>query len=397
METSYVLNSFFLLFSAVLIILMAPGFAMLEAGLVRTKNVVTVLTGNVLLYAVTSFVFLLWGYNLMFGGSGLFLNGIESSADYSMLAFFFFQMAFVSKTVSIMSGGVSERIKILPFMIFAIIMAGIIYPLVGSWIWGGGFLGEMHDLAGSTVIHSVGGWAVLAAILVLGPRKGKYTKDGHIRPIPASNIPLVTLGAFLLWIGWFGFNGGSNFIITGTTDSGISNIDMVSKIIINTNTAGIVGAMVAAIIVYIQYKKLDVTMILNGALGGLVAITAGADVVGLWEPIVIGAIGGALVVFAVPFFDKMKIDDPVGAISVHLVNGIWGTLAVALFNSDFNFWIQLKGVLVVAAFVVPITYISIYIIKQLFGLRCEDECEYNGLDFDECGVESYPEFVKSKT
>ena len=397
MEISYVLNSFFLLFSAVLIILMAPGFAMLEAGLVRTKNVVTVLTGNVLLYAVTSFVFLLWGYNLMFGGSGFFLNGVASAGDFSMMAFFFFQMAFVSKTVSIMSGGVSERIKILPFMLFAIIMAGFIYPFVGSWIWGGGFLSDMHDLAGSTVIHSVGGWAVLAAIIVLGPRRGKYTKDGGIRPIPASNIPLVTLGALLLWIGWFGFNGGSNFIMTGMHDSGISNADMVSKIIINTNTAGIAGAIVAALMVYLQYKKLDVTMILNGALGGLVAITAGADVVGLWEPIVIGAVGGALVVFAVPFFDRVKIDDPVGAISVHLVNGVWGTIAVALFNSDFSLATQLKGVAVTAVFVFPVTYISIFIIKKFFGLRCEDECEYNGLDFDECGVESYPEFVKSKT
>jgi len=391
METSYVINSFFLLFSAVLIILMAPGFAMLEAGLVRTKNVVTVLTGNVMLYAVTSFVFLLWGYNLMFGGTGFFLDGVPSAGDFSMLAFFFFQMAFVSKTVSIMSGGVSERIKILPFMLFAIVMAGLIYPLVGNWIWAGGFLKDMHDLAGSTVIHSVGGWAVLAAIMVLGPRAGKYTKDGQIRPIPASNIPLVTLGALLLWIGWFGFNGGSAFEIASK-----DNADLVSTIIINTNTAGLVGAIVAALLVYMQYKKLDVTMILNGALGGLVAITAGADVVGLWEPIVIGAIGGALVVFAVPFFDRMKIDDPVGAISVHLVNGIWGTIAVALFNSDYSMMSQLKGIAVVALFVFPVTYITIFIIKHFFGLRCEDEHEYNGLDFDECGVESYPEFVKSK-
>ncbi len=392
METTYVINSFFLLFSAVLIILMAPGFALLEAGLVRTKNVVTVLTGNVMLYAVTSFVFLLWGYNLMFGGSGFFLDGVPSAGDFSMLAFFFFQMAFVSKTVSIMSGGVSERIKILPFMVFAIIMAGFIYPMVGNWIWGGGFLGDVHDLAGSTVIHSVGGWAVLAAIMVLGPRKGKYTKDGGIRPIPASNIPLVTLGALLLWIGWFGFNGGSAFEIASK-----DNADAVSTIIINTNTAGLVGAIMAAIIVYIQYKKLDVTMILNGALGGLVAITAGADVVGLWEPIIIGAVGGALVVFAVPFFDRIKIDDPVGAISVHLVNGIWGTIAVALFSSDYTMMAQLKGIAVVAIFTFPVSYIAIYAIRQIFGLRCEDECEYNGLDYDECGVESYPEFVKSKT
>ncbi|MDH5465227.1 MAG: ammonium transporter, partial [Thiovulaceae bacterium] len=304
---------------------------------------------------------------------------------------FFFQMAFVSKTVSIMSGGVSERIKILPFMVFAVIMAGFIYPIVGNWIWSGGFLSDMHDLAGSTVIHSVGGWAVLAAIIVLGPRNGKYSKDGKVRPMPASNIPLVTLGALLLWIGWFGFNGGSNFQISSK-----DNADLVSMIIVNTNTAGLAGAIVAALIVYMQYRKLDVTMILNGALGGLVAITAGADVVGLWEPIIIGAIGGALVVFAVPFFDKIKIDDPVGAISVHLINGIWGTLAVALFNSEYSFITQLTGVAVVGLFVFPLTYVLVFIIKKIFGLRCEDECEYNGLDLSECGVESYPEFVKSK-
>ena len=388
-ELQYVIDTFFLIFSAVLIIFMAPGFSMLEAGLVRTKNVTAVLTGNVLLYAVCSFIFLLWGYNLMFGGSGFFLEGVEV-IGYSAYAFFFFQMAFVSKTVSIMSGGVSERIKILPFMTFATIMSGLIYPLVGNWIWGGGFLSEMHDLAGSTVIHSVGGWALLAAILVLGARKGKYTKDGKIRPIPASNIPLVTLGGLLLWIGWFGFNGGSAFNIS-TKDAA----DLVGLIILNTNTAGLAGAITATIIVYAQYKKLDITMILNGALGGLVAITAGADVVGLWEPIVIGAIGGALVVFAVPIFDKLKIDDPVGALSVHLVNGIWGTIAVALF-ADFSLVVQLKGIAVVGFFTFIISFVIFIVIKKVIGLRSDEEHEYVGLDLEECGIEAYPEFVKSK-
>ncbi len=388
-ELQYVIDTFFLIFSAVLIIFMAPGFSMLEAGLVRTKNVTAVLTGNVLLYAVCSFIFLLWGYNVMFGGDGFFLNGVEING-YSAYAFFFFQMAFVSKTVSIMSGGVSERIKILPFMTFAIIMSGFIYPLVGRWIWGGGFLSDMHDLAGSTVIHSVGGWALLAAILVLGARKGKYTKDGKIRPIPASNIPLVTLGGLLLWIGWFGFNGGSAFNIS-TKDAA----DFVGLIILNTNTAGLAGAITATIIVYIQYKKLDITMILNGALGGLVAITAGADVVGLWEPIIIGAIGGALVVFAVPLFDKFKIDDPVGALSVHLINGIWGTIAVSLF-ADYSFFTQLKGIVIVGIFTFPISFIIFVLIKKVIGLRSDEEHEYVGLDLEECGLEAYPEFVKSK-
>lgn len=388
-DIQYVIDTFFLLFCAVLIIFMAPGFAMLEAGLVRTKNVTSVLTGNVLLYAVCSFVFLVVGYNFMFGGSGFFLNGVEVTS-YSPYAFFFFQMAFVSKTVSIMSGGVSERIKLLPFMSFAIVMSGFIYPMVGRWIWGGGFLSDVHDLAGSTVIHSVGGWALLAGILVLGARKGKYTKDGKIRPIPASNIPLVTLGGLLLWIGWFGFNGGSAFNISSKESA-----DLVGLIIVNTNTAGLAGAIIATFIVYGQYKKLDITMILNGALGGLVAITAGADVVGLWEPIIIGAIGGALVVYAVPFFDKLKIDDPVGALSVHLVNGIWGTIAVALF-ADFSLLTQLKGIVVVGVFTFPIAYVIFIVIKKVIGLRSDEEHEYEGLDLEECGIEAYPEFIKSK-
>ncbi|KIM10991.1 MAG: ammonium transporter [Sulfuricurvum sp. PC08-66] len=390
MQFPYVIDTFFLLFAAVLIILMAPGFAMLEAGLVRSKNVVTVLTGNVLLYAITSFVFVLWGFNLMFGGNGFFLDGITMT-DYSIYAFAFFQMAFVSKTVSIMSGGLSERVRLVPFMLFAIVMAGFIYPLVGGWIWNGGFLSGMHDLAGSTVIHSVGGWAVLAAIMILGPRQGKYDKNGAIRPMPASSIPLVTLGALLLWIGWFGFNGGSNFKISTPELA-----DTVSLIILNTNTAGIAGAIAATLFLYARYRTLDVTMILNGALGGLVAITAGADVVGLWEPIVIGAIGGLLVVLAIPMFDRFKIDDPVGAISVHLVNGIWGTLAVALFSDAFTFWAQLKGVLVVGAFVFPVTWVLFALIKRFVGIRPNAESEYNGLDIQECGIESYPDFVKSK-
>lgn len=385
----YIIDTFFLLFASVLIILMVPGFAMLEAGLVRSKNVSAVLTGNVMLYAITSFIFLLWGYNVMFGGSGFFLEGVMTEG-YSPYAYFFFQMAFVSKTVSIMSGGVSERIRIVPFMIFAVLMSGFIYPIVGNAIWGGGFLKEVHDLAGCTVIHSVGGWALLAGILVLGARRGKYSKEGHVRAIPASNIPLVTLGGMLLWIGWFGFNGGSAFHI-----SSVENADLVGLIIVNTNTAGLAGAIIAAFIVYFQYKKLDITMILNGALGGLVAITASADVVGLWEPIVIGAVGGALVVFAIPLFDKFKIDDPVGALSVHLVNGIWGTIAVALF-ADFSLLTQLKGIALTGLFTFPISYVAFVIIKKVIGLRSDEEHEYVGLDLEECGLEAYPEFVKSK-
>jgi Amt family ammonium transporter len=343
-----------------------------------------------MIFSIASMVYLIWGYNLMFGGTGFFMDGIPNDS-FSPYALLLFQLAFVGKTINIVSGGITERNSIVPIMIFAVVMAGFIYPMVGSWIWGGGFLSDMHDLAGTTVIHSVGGWAVLMAILILGPRKRKYTKDGKVRAIPASNIPLVTLGAFLLWIGWFGFNGGSVLAFGSKDDA-----DLVAKVILNTNTAGLAGAFIAAAIVYTKYRLLDLTMILNGALGGLVAITAAADVVGLWEPIIIGAIGGALVVYAVPFFDKLKIDDPVGAISVHLINGIWGTLAVAIFNSEYSFMTQLKGIVVVGIFVCVTSYITLWIINKFIPLRIDEEAEYNGLDEAECGVESYPEFVNSK-
>jgi Amt family ammonium transporter len=246
----------------------------------------------------------------------------------------------------------------------------------------------MKDLAGSTVIHSTGAWALLAAILVIGPRKGRY-KNGKIKIIPASNIPLVTLGAFMLWIGWFGFNGGS----VGSISS-LKNANAVALTIMNTNTAGLAGGLIVMLLSYITYKKFDITMILNGALGGLVAITAGADVVGIYAPIVIGAIGGALVFYAVPFFDKLKIDDPVGALSVHLVNGIWGTIAVALF-ADYSLLTQLKGILVVAVFAFVSSYIAIFIINKISPFRADEEVEIEGLDSDECGIEAYPEFKKS--
>jgi Amt family ammonium transporter len=247
----------------------------------------------------------------------------------------------------------------------------------------------MYDLAGSTVIHSTGGWALLAAILIMGPRKGRY-KDGKIKVIPASNIPLVVLGGFLLWIGWFGFNGGS----VGSISS-IENANAVAKTVMNTNTAGLAGAIIAAIIMYSRYKLLDITMILNGALGGLVAITAGPDLYDVYTPILIGAIGGALVVFAVPIFDKFKLDDPVGALSVHLVNGIWGTLAVGIFASDVSFLDQLKGVIVVAVFAFSSSYGVIYIINKFLPFRADDDVQLEGLDVNEVGVEAYPEFKRS--
>ena len=388
---SYIIDTFFAIFAMTLIIFMVPGFAMLEAGLVRTKNVTSVLTVNVMIYALASLSFLLVGYNYAFGAWGG-----EHSKSMSEYAFFLFQMAFVGKVVNIMSGGVSERSRILPLALFTIAVGTFIYPTIVNITWGENFLAgtpldisAMHDLAGSTVIHSTGGWALLAAILIMGPRRGRY-KNGRVKVIPASNIPLVTLGAFLLWIGWFGFNGGS----VGTIASKES-ADSVALTIMNTNTAGLAGAVAGWILTYFRYRKFDVTMILNGALGGLVAITAGADLFNIYLPLLIGFIGGALVVWAVPFFDKLKLDDPVGALSVHLVNGIWGTIAVGIFASDVSILTQLKGIIIVGLIVFPIAWITIFVINKIFQLRADDDEQLEGIDAIECGMEAYPEFKRT--
>ncbi len=390
-DLSYVINTLYAIFAMTLIIFMVPGFAMLEAGIVRTKNVTAVLTINTLIYAVASLAFLMFGYSLAFGELGS-----DSMSKYAALLF---QMAFVGKVVNIMSGGVSERAKIIPLSIFTVIMASVLYPLVVNITWGANFLEStilelsMYDLAGSTVIHSTGGWALLAAILIIGARKGRYTKDGGIRVIPASNIPLVTLGAFLLWIGWFGFNGGSVGSIASK-----ENADLVALTILNTNTAGLSGAIMVAIIMQIMYKKLDLTMILNGALGGLVSITAGPDLYDIYTPILIGAIGGILVVLGVAFFDKLRIDDPVGALSVHLVNGIWGTIAVGIFASngdDITMLGQLKGIAVIGVFAFISSFVVLYIINKIMPLRAGNDEEMQGLDVEECGIEAYPEFKRA--
>ena len=388
---SFVIDTLYAIFAMTLIIFMVPGFAMLEAGIVRTKNVTAVLTINTLIYAIASLAFLLFGYSLAFGELG--------SDTMSKYAAFLFQMAFVGKAINIMSGGVSERAKIVPLAIFTVIMGAILYPTVVNITWGANFLEgtalelNMYDLAGSTVIHSTGGWALLAAILIIGARKGRYTKEGGIRVIPASNIPLVTLGAFLLWIGWFGFNGGSVGSIASK-----ENADAVALTILNTNTAGLAGAIMVSIIMYLRYKKLDLTMILNGALGGLVAITAGPDLYDIHTPILIGAIGGALVVFGVWFFDKLRIDDPVGALSVHLLNGIWGTIAVAIFSSNnegITFLGQVKGIIIIGIFAFVSSYAVLYAINKIIPLRALHDEELQGLDVNQCGLEAYPEFKRA--
>ncbi|MFY9141737.1 ammonium transporter [Sulfuricurvum sp.] len=391
MDTAYVIDTFFALFSITLIILMVPGFAMLEAGLVRTKNVSSVLTVNVMIYAVASMAFILIGFHLAFGDA--------QTTSMSKWAFFMFQMAFVGKAINIMSGGVGERAMLLPLTLFTIVMGALIYPTAVNISWGSDWLKEtifdlnFVDLAGSTVIHSTGGWALLAAILIIGPRKGRYVGD-QIRVIPASNIPLVVLGAMLLWIGWFGFNGGSVGSIA-TKEAA----DSVALTIFNTNVAGLAGAISAGIIIYVRYKLFDITMILNGALGGLVAITAGPHLYSLYDSLLVGLIGGILVVLAIPIFDRFRIDDPVGALSVHLVNGIWGTLAVGIFASDaangITFLNQLKGVAEIAVFVFTVSFGVIYLINKIVPFRATDEDQLQGLDVSECGLEAYPEFKRA--
>ncbi|QKJ27921.1 ammonium transporter [Aliarcobacter cibarius] len=387
----YIIDTLYALFAMTLVIFMVPGFAMLEAGIVRTKNVTAVLTINILIYAIASLAFLLFGYSLAFGDFG--------SDTMSKYATFLFQMAFVGKAINIISGGVSERAKVIPLTVFTVIMASFLYPLVVNITWGVNFLEgtflelSMYDLAGSTVIHSTGGWALLAAVLIIGARHGRYTPEGGIRVFPASNVPLVTLGAFLLWIGWFGFNGGSVGSIASK-----ENADLVALTILNTNTAGLSGAIIVAVIMQIMFKKFDITMILNGALGGLVSVTAGANLFDIYTPVLIGAIGGGLVVFSVFMFDRLRIDDPVGALSVHLVCGIWGTIAVGIFASngqDITFFGQLKGIVVIGVFAFVSSYIVLYIINKVLPLRVKKDQEVQGLDVEECGLEAYPEFKRA--
>lgn len=396
-EMKYVLDTIWLLISGALVMWMAAGFAMLEAGMVRTKNVTAILTKNIALYSVACIAFYLIGYNLMYGegnavlGSGFALSG--TSADgHSLLSDFFFQVVFVATAASIVSGTVAERIRFWPFMTFTLVLTAIIYPIQGHWTWGGTSLGGLidgfSDFAGSTIVHSVGGWAGLAGALLLGARKGKYDSQGNVHPIPASSLPMATLGTFVLWLGWFGFNGGSQLALGSKGDA-----DAISAVIANTNIAACAGAVVAMILTQILFKKVDLTMVLNGALAGLVSITAGPDYPSMGLAMLIGGIGGALVVFAVPFFDKLKIDDPVGALSVHLVGGIWGTLAVGLFKEDGSLGAQIMGIVVIGLFTFVFSIIVWYILKVTMGIRVSEEQEYIGSDEEEFGMHSYPEFV----
>ncbi len=410
-DTVFILNSLLFLVGGFLVFWMAAGFAMLEAGMVRSKNVTMQLTKNIALFSLAAVFYYLLGYNLMYPLGTWSMEGIlsgvwgvaileavgigrDAADDYGYASTgsdFFFQLMFCAATASIVSGALAERIKLWPFLIFTILLTAVIYPIQASWKWGGGFLDGMgfQDFAGSTVVHSVGGWAALTGAIILGPRLGKYAQDGKVNPIPGSNLALATLGVFILWLGWFGFNGGSQLAM-----GSIGDVADVSRIFSNTNAAAAGGAIAALILTQVMYKKPDLTMILNGALAGLVSITAEPLAPTLGQATIFGAVGGILVVVSVPILDKFKIDDVVGAIPVHLIAGIWGTLIVPLTNSDASFGTQLYSIIVVGIFVVITSAIVWYVLKSIFGIRVDEEAEMNGLDTSELGMEAYPEFSK---
>ncbi|MDF1856162.1 ammonium transporter [Pseudooceanicola sp.] len=413
-EVGYIFNTFMFLVTGFLVMWMGAGFSMLEAGLVRQKNVTMQLMKNVSLFAIASIMYYVIGYNLMYPGDGWSIDGIlgafstasvepvgladtETDLTYASVGSdFFFQLMFCATTASIVSGTLAERIKLWPFLIFTVALTAVIYPIQASWKWGGGFLApgtegvtDFLDFAGSTVVHSVGGWAALTGALILGPRIGKYSKEGRTIPMPGSNLTLATLGTFILWLGWFGFNGGSQLYMDTA-----GNVADISRIFANTNTAAAGGAIAALLLTQALYKKPDLTMVLNGALAGLVSITAEPLTPSLGAATLIGAFGGILVVLAVPLLDKLKIDDVVGAIPVHLVCGIWGTIAVVLTNPDASLGKQLYSIVVVGIFVVVSSGIVWFILKATMGLRVSEEDEIMGLDMAELGMEAYPEFSK---
>jgi len=417
-ELQYAMDTFYFLICGVLVMWMAAGFAMLEAGLVRAKNTTEILTKNVALFAVASTMYLVCGYHFMYDG-GFFLSGITTvaqmgdaavaqvlvdSADagfggdsvYAGASDFFFQVVFVATAMSIVSGAVAERMKLWAFLAFAVVMTGVIYPIEGSWTWGGKdvpLIGALNysDYAGSGIVHMAGAAAALAGVILLGPRKGKYAADGTVKAIPGSNMPLATLGTFILWMGWFGFNGGSTLKL-----GGIDVANEVANVFLNTNAAaagGLIGALVLARLIF---GKADLTMALNGALAGLVSITAEPAAPSPLLATIIGAVGGVIVVFSIVALDKVKIDDPVGAISVHGVVGLWGIFAVLLSNDGASFMGQLIGAAVIFVWVFGASLIVWGILKAALGIRVGEEEEYEGVDLSECGLEAYPEFVSAK-
>ncbi|WP_421868467.1 ammonium transporter [Motiliproteus sp.] len=412
-ELQYAMDTFYFLVCGALVMWMAAGFAMLEAGLVRSKNTTEILTKNVALFAISCIMYLVVGYDIMYGG-GIFLNGIESvdveqvladskeagfggDSVYSGASDFFFQVVFVATAMSIVSGAVAERMKLWAFLAFAVVMTGVIYPMEGAWTWNGDDVFGMYnlgdlgfsDFAGSGIVHMAGAAAALAGVLLLGARKGKYGANGSVNAIPGANLPLATLGTFILWMGWFGFNGGS-VLKLGDVNSAHS----VAMVFLNTNAAAAGGAIAALITARILFGKADLTMLLNGALAGLVAITAEPSTPTALQATLFGAIGGALVVFSIITLDKLKIDDPVGAISVHGTCGLLGLLLVPVTNSGATFSGQIIGALTIFVWVFAFSLIVWSVLKAVMGIRVSEEEEYEGVDIAECGMEAYPEFTK---
>ena len=396
-ELQYALDTFYFLVMGALVMWMAAGFSMLEAGLVRTKNTAEILTKNIGLFAIACTMYMIYGYDLMYGGGAL-LSGISGQGEtYSNASDFYFQVVFVATSMSIVSGAVAERMKLFSFFAFAVIFTTIIYPLEGSWTWGGASVFGLYslsdfgfyDFAGSGIVHMAGAAAALAGVLLLGPRKGKYDEAGNSKPILGANLPLATLGTFILWMGWFGFNGGSVLAMASKESA-----DAVAMVFVNTNAAAAGGVIAALLFAKIWFGKADLTMALNGALAGLVAITAGPDTPSALVATLIGAVGGILVVLSIVWFDrKLRIDDPVGAISVHGVVGLWGLLAVPLTNSDVTFSAQIVGALTIFVWVFVASGLVWYALKSIIGIRVSAEEEDDGVDLTECGLEAYPEFV----
>lgn len=392
-QIKYVFDTLWLLVTGALVMWMAAGFAMLETGLTQAKNTVTILCKNLTLYSLACIMYWIVGYNIMYGEGGAFmsfgwlLHGF-SDGGHSRMSDFFFQVVFVATAASIVSGAMAERTKFWPFMLFIAVLTAVIYPIQGHWSWGGSALGGLMegftDFAGSTVVHSVGGWAALAGVVLVGPRAGRYPAGGGVKVFPGSNMPLATLGTFVLWLGWFGFNGGSQLALGSVDDA-----NAVSTVIVNTNMAACAGGIAAMILTQLMYRKVDLSMVLNGTLAGLVGITAGPNYSGIGIAVLVGAIAGVLVVFAVPMFDKVKIDDPVGALSVHLVCGIWGTLAVGIFDPTKSFTTQLIGVVLVGLFTFSASLVVWAVMKYAIGLRVSEQEEMEGIDLHEFGMEAY--------
>ena len=407
-ELQYALDTFYFLICGALVMWMAAGFAMLEAGLVRSKNTTEILTKNVALYAVACTMYMVCGYSIMYGGGDftMFLSGIigdgvagaEEPATYAPSADFYFQVVFVATAMSIVSGAVAERMKLWAFLVFAVVMTGLIYPMEGRWTWGGEPVFGIYtladlgfsDFAGSGIVHMAGAAAALAGVMLLGARKGKYGKDGRINAIPGANLPLATLGTFILWLGWFGFNGGS---VLAT--SSVESANAVAVVFMNTNAAAAGGLIASLLVARMMFGKADLTMALNGALAGLVAITAEPSTPTPLLATLFGAIGGVLVVFSIVTLDKLRIDDPVGAISVHGVVGLLGLLLVPLTNDGASFSGQIFGALTIFVWVFAASFATWFVIKMIMGIRVSEEDEYAGVDIAECGMEAYPEFVKS--